>query len=140
MRGLVAKLLFPPPPMRWLIWALYMVAWTTALLVPVPPQPEGSPLTEPDVRFYFSKAVHVSAYTAFALLTGWLRAPVRWRSWLLALLFAHGAATETLQALLPTGRHGCVEDVLLDSLGISIGLALSWKWWRRQSPSLGKAP
>jgi hypothetical protein len=129
----LAKALFPATPLRWLVWSVYAAAWTAALLVPVPVQPEPTGLKSPDVLFYFSKAVHLSAYAVFAVLSAWVGAPLPYCRLLLASLFVHAAGTEILQALLPTGRHGCVSDFFLDSVGIAIGVALSWKWWRFRS-------
>jgi VanZ family protein len=124
-----ATLLGPAAPVRWLIWAGYVTAWTAALLVPVPVEPDTG-LRSPAVLFVFAKFVHLSAYALLAVLTGWLRAPGKYRWLLLAFLPAHAALTEFLQWLLPTGRTGCIQDVLLDLVGISVGMALSWRWWR----------
>ena len=130
MLALAVKVLSPAPPWRWLVWSAFVVCWTVSLLMPVPVQPEESGLKSREVLFYFSKTLHVGAYAFFTVLSGWLRVPARQRGWLLAFLFVHAAGTETLQALLPTGRTGRVPDVLLDSLGIVVGVALSWPWWR----------
>jgi hypothetical protein len=126
---------------RWSIWSVYAVAWTISLLVP---RPSGSAhLTEriagrvvneqaawkADQVLPFGSVVHVCAYALFAGLSGWLQVAPRWRWWLLALLIGHGALTEYLQWLLPTGRNGCVTDVGLDAIGILLGVALTWKWW-----------
>jgi hypothetical protein len=117
--------------LRWLVWCAYVVLWTAALLVPVPTH--GPVLDELDAerRYLFAKAVHVAAYLVFAVLTGWVRAPARWR-WLLVFgLAAHGTATELLQWALAnyTQRTGQLTDVGLDHLGVALGLLISWKWW-----------
>jgi hypothetical protein len=129
VKSLLRKLLFPATPTRWLVWLIYVAAWTAALLVPVPVHPEETGLKRAEILFYFSKTVHLSAYALFAVLTAWLHAPRRYRGVLLGFLAAHAAGTEILQALLPTGRTGCIADVGLDLVGISIGIALSWRWW-----------
>jgi hypothetical protein len=139
---------WPSAPVRWTIWSVYALAWTVSLLVPKPAgsahmteqiaerviSPEAAWKTD-DV-LPFGSVVHVCAYALFAALTGWLRAgPRRW--WLLALLVGHGALTEFLQYLLPTGRNGCVADVGLDCIGITMGVALTGKWWLRSDANRG---
>jgi VanZ family protein len=128
--SLVRRLCFPPSSVRWLIWSAYAVAWTTALLVPVPEMPAATGLQEPHYRFLFAKTVHVSAYALFTVLSAWLLVSPRYRWLLIGFLVAHAAGTEILQALLPTGRTGCIEDVGIDLIGIALGLALSWRCWR----------
>jgi VanZ family protein len=130
MRALAVKVLSPAPPWRWLVWSAFVVGWTASLLIPIPVKAEESGLKSREVLFYFAKTVHVSAYALFAVLTGWLRVPARQRCWLLAFLLAHAAGTELLQALLETGRTGRVQDALLNTLGITAGMVLSWRWWR----------
>jgi VanZ family protein len=125
--------LFLSRPIRWLIWSTYAVAWTTALLVPLPEMPPATGLHQPLPRFLFAKTVHVSAYALFTILSAWLRTSHRWL--LLAFLVAHAAGTEILQAILPTGRTGCIEDVGIDLIGITIGVMLSWRWWRAPATS-----
>jgi len=115
------------PGIRWTVWLLFAAAWTTALLMPVPVKPDTG-LGSPAVLYGFSKAVHLSAYALFAILTAWLpvRGTARWL--LLAFLPVHAAGTEFLQWLLPMGRTGCVVDVGLDVLGIGMGMGLNWMW------------
>lgn len=126
-----APALWPSRLVRGLIWLIYFVAWSTALLLPVPVKP-GEGLRDPDLLFLFSKSLHVLAYAFFAGLTGWLRPAGRQRWLLIGLLAAHGAATEFLQWYFPElGRYGCVRDVLLDWLGIALGVAVTWNWWRQ---------
>jgi hypothetical protein len=114
---------------RWLIWAVYFIAWTTMLVVPTP---EVGTWTigedKLDLKYLFSKSLHVGAYAGLAVLTGWLRVPARWRWLLLFVLMAHGTATELIQTHV-VSRTGCLEDVGFDNLGIALGLLLSWKWW-----------
>jgi hypothetical protein len=64
------------------------------------------------------------------MLTGWLVVRQRTRWLLLALLFGHACGTELLQYLMDVGRTGSVRDVGLDWLGIALGVALTWKWYR----------
>ena len=75
-----------------------------------------------------SKCLHVSAYAAWAMLSGWLhwRRPQRW--YLLFFLSAHGFATEYLQRFV-RGRYPSWRDVGLDHLGLLIGVACTWRWW-----------
>ncbi len=119
-----------PPPWRWCIWGLYVVAWTTALIAPVPETPGLNNVGFGDIslRFLVSKAVHVSAYALLTVLTGWLQlAPPR-RLWLLFLLMAHATATELIQEQL-VYRSGLLSDVVIDQIGIALGLLAAWRWW-----------
>jgi VanZ family protein len=113
---------------RWLIWGVYVAAWTTALLMPVPHgqwKVEGVPI---DFRYLVAKTIHVTAYALLAGLSGWLRVPVRYRVLLLFCIMAHGTLTELLQRL-TQDRDGSLYDVGFDHLGIALGLLLTWKWW-----------
>jgi len=107
-----------------------MLAWTTALLVPLP---QGGPLTFAAVqpRLFLAKGLHVSAYAFLTVLAAWLRAPVRFRFLLIFFLMAHATLTEVLQRMSHelTGRNGNLWDVALDHTGIALGVLLAWRWW-----------
>src|SRR5208337_1845642 len=113
---------------RWRLWWTFVVLWTVALLMPLPRLKEKGPEWD-DAIFTFSKSVHIGAYAFFAGLSAWLHVPARHRWLLLVFMGLHGAGTEFLQWLLPTGRNGCLRDVGLDYIGILLGVALTWKWW-----------
>jgi hypothetical protein len=126
--------MFPtvPTSWRWCLWLLYVVAWTTALLVPVPTQEAHWTIADlqVDVKFLFAKMVHISAYAVLAGLTGWVRAPMRLRFLLMFFVMAHASTTELLQYWLEfLGRSGELFDVGLDHCGIALGTLLTWKWW-----------
>ena len=124
-------------PSRWWIWGVCITAWTIALLYPVVPR-IGLEGTEEllTLRAVVAKTVHVGAYAFLAGLTGWLRAPLRYRALLVFILMAHGTATELLQAWMEhmqwSVRKGQLTDVGFDNLGILIGLLTTWKWWTRE--------
>ena len=114
---------------RWLIWLTYVVAWTAALVLPVPDT--GDWTVEElgiDFRTVFAKSVHVGAYAVMTGLTAWLRVPVRYRPVLVLFLMAHGTATELLQ-LTVSHRSGQLTDVAFDNLGVMLGMLLTWRWW-----------
>ena len=75
--------------------------------------------------------MHVSAYAFLSATAAFLHRRGRWRWLLPAGLVLHGGATELLQYLetFGPGRTGCWQDVALDSVGIAIGLALTWRRW-----------
>lgn len=117
---------------RWSIWLVYVVAWTIALIAPVPET--GDWTVEElgiDFKTLFAKSVHVAAYAALTALTAWLRTPMRYRPWLVLFLMAHGTATELLQ-LTVSHRSGRLTDVAFDNLGVMLGMLLTWRWWSEQ--------
>ena len=120
-----------PPHVRWVIWGLYVLAWTRSLLVenPVDPGPDKELQFQ---LFLFSKAVHVTAYALFAALSGWLHLPARRRWLLLVFMSLHAFATEFGQQFFKT-RHPSLRDVGLDHAGILLGIMLTWGWWRSRS-------
>jgi VanZ family protein len=122
-----------PAFVRWLIWGAYVISWSIALEMPKPEVTHKAELAE--AVFTFSKLVHFSAYALLAGLTGWLRLRGAWRIAALIFIFGHAIATEIVQAILPFGRHGAVADVLLDWVGLSVGIAITWRWWWQPEPS-----
>ncbi len=124
------------PRIRWAVWSLYLLAWSAALLTPHP-MGAARALLPSDLRFLAAKALHVSAYALLAILTGWLRAGPRSRWLLLALLSGHAFATEFGQRFVAL-RTGSWRDVGLNHLGLLLGVALTWYWWR--SPAQATSP
>jgi VanZ family protein len=118
----------PDPIWRWLFLLTYAALVTTALLVPIRVRSLGLESVGSDVLFSVAKSIHVLGYAVFAILGGWLRAPLRWRWLVLFLVMAHGTVMELLQTLTPT-RSGTLQDVGFDNLGVALGLMISWKWW-----------
>ena len=121
---------------RWLVWTLFCIALTAALVAPVP-SPEELPLGELLVsrRVLVAKSVHVVAYAMFAMLSGWLPVALRWRLFLMFFLMLHAVSTEFIQLHL-SYRSGTLSDVLWDCLGIAVGFGLSWRWWLREDTEL----
>lgn len=121
---------------RWLVWSLFCLAWTAALIVPVPP-PDELPLGEllSARRVLVAKSVHVGAYATFAILSGWLPVTFRWRIFLMFFLMLHAVGTEFIQLHL-SYRSGTLADVLFDCLGIALGCGISWRWWLREGTGL----
>ena len=113
---------------RWLIWLAYNALWTTLLVLPGSTFTPVGPDDLPELRRFIFKTGHVLAYAVFAWLSGWVRAPARYRWLLLFFVMAHGTATELIQ-LKVSNRSGTLEDVGLDNLGVLLGLAVGWKWW-----------
>jgi VanZ family protein len=74
-----------------------------------------------------TKSAHLLAYSLFALLSGWLRVPARYRWMLLFFMMTHGTLTEIIQQHI--GRTGCLEDVGLNNAGVLLGVLIGWKWW-----------
>jgi hypothetical protein len=122
---------------RWVVWVGFVVAWTVALLYPVVPHGGVERLREESFRYFVAKTVHLSAYAVFTILTGWLRAPLRFRPLLMFVLMAHATATEMGQWWMNDVMHwsertGHLHDVAYDNVGVLLGLLVSWKWWVRE--------
>ena len=116
-------------PYRWLIWTFFTLAWTLALVLPIPERVSDSldDLTW-GRKVFFAKSCHILAYAAWTFLTGWLRVRMRYRFLLAAMLMAHGSLTELIQ-ITWSNRGGSLTDVAWDHLGVALGFLLSWKWW-----------
>jgi VanZ family protein len=122
---------------RWGAWLAALAAWTVALLTPQPVEVGRRVLPE-GTLFPAAKVLHVGAYAFLAATAAWLRLARRGRWLLPAALVLHGAATEWLQTFVPP-REGSLRDVALDGLGVAIGLALTWPWWRGPRQVTGPA-
>ena len=109
-------------------FVLLLVAWTIALLSPVP-QAAKEVLGGERAAFWFGKCLHVGTYAFLTIMGGTLRLSRRWRFVLLGLLSLHAFATEFFQQFV--GRGASCRDVGLDHIGILLGIAVSWKWWRQ---------
>jgi VanZ family protein len=114
------------PTIRWSIWLAYGCLWSLALLTQQPVEIKDR-LFDPDFGRFLGKALHISAYCGLAMLTGWLR-PRSWlRLILINLLFLHAFGTEFIQQFVDRGSD--LNDVGLDIIGLTIGQAITWKWW-----------
>jgi hypothetical protein len=117
---------------RWAVWWVLVGLWALALLTPQPVL-LGRRVLPAEALFSAAKGLHVAAY---AFLTGagaWLP-PWRGRRWLpVAVMSLHAFATEFFQQFVPS-RHGCLEDVAIDHVGIVLGLAVTAWRWRRPPP------
>lgn len=74
-----------------------------------------------------SKLAHVTEYAILGWLVQWARGGrtlrrVWWQSWLIAVLYA---ATDELHQSFTPGRTPTVTDVIIDSFGAAIGLAIA---------------
>jgi VanZ family protein len=114
----------------WIIWIVYVGAWTTALLTPHPARAAQTVLPGPDLRYIVAKSLHVAAYLVLTVLTGALPIRSPWRYLMLALPSVHAMATEFFQQFVPE-RTGSWADVGFDHIGIcfGLGLLLVWIWY-----------
>jgi hypothetical protein len=112
-------------PLRWAAWAAFAVAWSLALLLPVPTA--GVKAVGEANTFLVSKLVHVGGYAALALLG--LALPGRWRWMGLAFAALHAGGTELCQWLLHEWMHryGRWQDVALDLVGVGAAL-VTWRF------------
>jgi VanZ family protein len=114
---------------RVVFWWVAVALWTAALLTSYPAQISQEVLP-PAAQFPTAKMLHVVAYAGLAGLIPWLGIPLRWRWALVAFLSLHAAGTEFFQQFVPL-RTGSVTDVVIDHAGLLLGLAVTWKGWRR---------
>jgi VanZ family protein len=114
--------------LRWLLWGTYVTAWTTALLTPQPVDVADAVLPTA-TSFFFAKSLHVGAYAMLTVLSGWLPLPARFRWLALVFVSVHAWGTEFLQGFVPA-RYPSLLDVGFDHLGILVGVAVTWRWWR----------
>jgi len=113
--------------MRWVLWLVLLSIWTVVLLTSEPVRFTRKHIT-PRTDLPVSKFVHVGAY-AFLTATAVFLPLSGWRRWLLVLaLSLHGTVTEYLQTFVNM-RTGQLLDVLLNHLGIALGLMLTYRWW-----------
>lgn len=123
---------------RWKVLAVAALglAWTVALLIPIPHRTASAVLGGDDAKFWFAKGLHMGAYAFLAFSVGTFRLTRRERILVLVCLFAHGASTEFFQQFVERGAS--LRDVMIDSTGIVLGVAAGWHWWReirRPSPA-----
>lgn len=118
---------------RGLGWCLCVGLWTAALLTTLPVA-VGDEVVPTDLQFPAAKCLHVGAYAFLTLYLAWMPLPRGWRFLVLAFLSLHAAGTEFFQQFVPD-RHPAVTDVLIDHVGIMLGIALTWKRWRQQPDS-----
>lgn len=109
--------------LRGLIWSVYTLTWTAVLLTPQPVHVAEAVLGKEQLS-YASKTTHVSAY---AVLTGWLNASLRWPRWLVGCLSAHALGTEFFQRFV-LDRCASWAGVGWERIGIVCGLLPSWGW------------
>lgn len=117
-------------PSRWFwgtVFVLVLLAWTAALLRPVPATETIEEWGGQGATFYISKIAHVFGYAFLTILASRLVGSAASALGLLFLLLVHGAGAELLQGF--TGRHPSWRDVGLDLIGISLGLGLTWSRW-----------
>jgi VanZ family protein len=101
------------------VFAIALVAWTVALLIPIPHNSAKRVLGSDFGLFLFAKSLHVATYAAITLIGATARAfgPRWW--WVLPGMVFHGGLTEFLQMFVDRGAR--LEDVGLDSIGVAIG-------------------
>src|SRR5439155_12577000 len=114
---------------RWGAWAVVTVAWTAALVLPITGPAFGNTEEMRNLtRLIIAKTAHVTIYACWTFFTGWLKAPLKVRIFLLMFLMAHAVGTEWRQ-LYVEHRHGSLRDAALDQFGILLGVIASFRWW-----------
>lgn len=110
---------------------VFLGLWTWKLLEPNPLPEAVSERLKGSVKFVAAKGLHACGYGFLTLLAVTLPLPNYWRWFLAALLALHGVATEIGQTFVP-GRTGSIRDVLIDWLGVLLGV-LVWQVLARRA-------
>jgi len=108
------------------IFLAFLLAWTIALLSPVPNESARRTLGSDFWVFVFGKGLHISAYAFLTVLGGTVERFGGKRRFVPLALVLHGATTEFFQQFV--GRTASVRDVLLDAMGILIGCLIIVTW------------
>lgn len=103
------------------------IAWTIIILIGCTWPGSGVPheMSTND------KLMHVVIFVPFSAL--WMlagRGLLGRPAWVLLAGVLYGALIEIIQASLPIGRNGDVQDVIADSVGVIIGIGLAMVWQR----------
>ncbi|MFO0851501.1 MAG: VanZ family protein [Gemmataceae bacterium] len=107
------------------MFLFFLALWTYELLAENPVPESVSRAIPNEWKFWLAKGLHVVGY-AFLTVLAWLLPVPRLVYWLvIALLLLHGIATEVGQTFV-AGRTGSVRDVLLDWVGVGLGLLVVW--------------
>ena len=114
----------------WAVWCLGVVVWTVALTTTFPVHIKEALLPVDPAGIPVAKVLHVTAYAFLATFAGYLRPKGNWRWLILLLLLEHGVLTEWGQNFVDK-RTSSVNDILIDHIGVALGVALSWPWWKR---------
>jgi hypothetical protein len=124
------------------LWLTAFAGYTYLLVVPsewLPPWLRATTGTRITEEFTFGKLLHAIWYGLFTLTAYWLPLGRRGLLWCIALLSFHGFATEYIQTF--TGRNGRWLDVLIDHIGIAVGLLLCGLWYGvRRRYAVGRRP
>jgi VanZ family protein len=108
------------------VFLIFFGLWTWKLLEPYPVPERIEHQIPLDMKFWFAKTLHASAYAFLTILAAFLpvRRPYFWA--VVTVLLLHGVGTEIAQTYIPS-RNGCVRDVVIDWFGIGMGLLCLWK-------------
>jgi VanZ family protein len=111
------------------VFLFFLGLWTWELLAENP-VPESVSRAIPDEwKFWLAKCLHVAAYAFLTVLAGLLPVPRTFFWLVIAGLVLHGVGSELGQTFVP-GRTGSIRDVLLDWVGIGLGLSVLWLFGR----------
>ena len=119
--------------LRFAAFVVLLGLWTWKLLESQPvPEELREGLERAGLSFLAAKSLHGAGYAFLTILAFMLPVPRRWKWFLVFLLALHGVATEIGQTFVPN-RTGRILDVLIDWLGIGLGLAIILLWKPRVS-------
>lgn len=112
-------------------FAALLALWTWKLVEPNPFPAVQAALSFWDwLPYAAAKSLHAGAYGFLTLFALWLARRAPWSRVAVAGMALHGVGTEVAQTYVP-GRHGCIQDVLIDWSGVAAA-ALLWRWRGRR--------
>ncbi len=95
--------------------------WTWKLLEPSPVPEHLARRLQPEWKFILAKCLHCGGYATLTFLATTLPVSRFWCRCFVLLLALHGAGTEIGQTFIPN-RTGTVRDVIIDWIGIALGV------------------
>lgn len=116
-----------------MVFLFFLFLWTYELMAENPVPDAVSQAIPDEWKFWLAKGLHVCGYAFLTLLAAWLPIPRSFFWLVIAGLLLHGIATEVGQSY-TANRHGSARDVVLDWIGVGLGLLVLAALNRLRSP------
>ena len=116
---------------RWYLrlWLVVLLVWTFGLVAPG--TWFGQAATTKVGQVGLGKLLHFCVYAILAGSAGWLPLSYNWRLLDGVFLAECTWSTNRSHSIARAGTEGCVRDWFIDTAGILLGIAVTWRWWPR---------